>query len=468
MGRRTRLPILGLAVGLTSGCTPVAMPFLGGAVSLQSSHQIPRQEITAPQSGQRLELDPATLQLIRQQDAEDRNLFTSLAINLAELRKIEPASSPNKVDSREQPAKPREKARKPVAPVQWPHADDSLLDLVQKDLDQAVAQPRERRRLQFSKAVVENPRVRYYINQYSNRQKDYLAKTLARSGKYFQMIANVLQEEGLPEEFAYLALIESNFSPYALSRSRALGLWQFVPSTARLYGLKIDSWVDERRDPVKSTRAAATYLKDLHEYFGKWYLATAAYNAGQGAIDRAIQTPGAKNVWGVSQKAQLSKETRNFVPRFVAISIITSNPKKYGFGDVIYEPPLEYEEVAVRESQTLRMIARLAETDVETIQELNPALLRKATPPVGTDFRLKLPVGKGLVYAKAYEQKEKEAHPIQVVMHKVQKGDTLFSIARRYGQEVRTVMVLNSLTSPTLRIGQQLKIILRGLRGALR
>ena len=141
--------------------------------------------------------------------------------------------------------------------------------------------------------------------------------------------------------------------------------------------------MDERRDPVKSTYAAAAYLKDLHEYFGKWYLATAAYNAGQGAIDKAMQTPGAKNLWGMSEKAKLSDETRNFVPRFVAVSLITTNPEKYGFDEVQYEEPLDYEEVEVRGHLTLQAIARMAEYNLQAIQELNPALLRNSTPPEG-------------------------------------------------------------------------------------
>jgi membrane-bound lytic murein transglycosylase D len=282
------------------------------------------------------------------------------------------------------------------------------------------------------------------------------------------MIARILREEGLPEEFAYLALIESGFSPEASSPNGAAGLWQFILTTARRYGLRIDSWVDERRDPVKSTHAAAAHLKELHQYFGKWYLATAAYNAGQGAIDRALQTPGAKNLWGLSARAQISDETRDFVPKFVAVSLMATHPEKYGFADVPRDEPLVYDEVEVRGSVRLEALASMAETNLKTIQELNPALLRNVTPP-DANFPLKLPIGKAVVFAKAYDHfLEKEAAAVRVVTHEVKKGETLSSIARRYGQKVRSLMELNGLSSPRLRIGQQLNVIIEGLRGGLR
>jgi membrane-bound lytic murein transglycosylase D len=150
------------------------------------------------------------------------------------------------------------------------------------------------------------------------------------------MIAKELNQEGLPEELGYLALLESEFLVNTTSRNGAVGMWQFVATTARRYGLRIDEWVDERRDPVKSTRAAATYLKDLHTYYGRWFLATAAYNAGPGTIDKALQQSGAKDFWSIKAKAQLREETRNFVPKFIAISLIAMDPKHYGFEDVRY------------------------------------------------------------------------------------------------------------------------------------
>ena len=349
-----------------------------------------------------------------------------------------------------------------------PRADDRLLNLLEKDLDKAVETPRERRRLEFSKEVSNHPKVRHFINYFSKRGKPYFEKILARSGKYMPMIARVLNDEGLPEELAYLALIESAFLTHATSPQGAGGLWQFVPSTARLYGLKMDSWVDERRDPEKSTRAAAAYLKELHGFFGRWYLATAAYNAGPGAIDRAMQQSGAKDFWTLARKAQLSDETRNFVPKFVAAAIIATNPDKYGFTDLQYEAPLEYEEVEIRRSLRIGALAEMADTEVSTVRELNPALLGNTTPPGNGGFIVKLPVGKAVLFAKAYNAgNERFAASTQSVTHKVKKGETLISIARHYGQEVGALMKFNGLTSARLYVGQQLTILLQNLSGNL-
>ena len=354
--------------------------------------------------------------------------------------------------------------------VRGPRADDELLDLVEKDLDRAFEQRAESRPLEFSKAVIENSKVRYFVNYFSGNGKSYFEKILARSGKYLPMISRVLREEGLPEELAYLALIESGFIANATSIHGAVGLWQFLPTTARQYGLRIDRWVDERRDPVKSTRAAAAYLKDLHDYFGRWYLATAAYNAGQGAIDRAMQRTGAKDFWSLSRKSQLSEETRNFVPKFVAVTLIATNLQKYGFTDILYERPLEYEEVEIETPLKLATVAELAGAEFASIRELNPALLRSATPPGDKKFWLKLPDGSGAKFTQALQgQKETSAAASAFVTHEVKKGETIFAIARRYGLGIRALMEFNGLADSRLRIGQKLKILLLdGLRGALR
>ena len=347
-----------------------------------------------------------------------------------------------------------------------PRAEDRFLNSLENDLNKAIELPVERRRLEFSKAVIEHPRVRYFINQFSKSGRNDLERALARSGKYITMIAQVLHEEGVPEELAYLALIESGFVIHSSSSSGAVGLWQFVPSTARRYGLKIDSWVDERRDPLKSTRAAAAYLKDLHNYFGRWYLAIAAYNAGQGAIEKALQVSGAKDFWTLSTKAKLREETRNFVPKFVAASLIANDPQKYGFIDLSYEPPMDYEEMEIQGSLRLVSLAEMAGTDPETIRALNPELLQSRTPSEDSGFRVKLPAGHAAIFAQSYQERETKQPPF--LTHEVKKGDTLFAIARRYGQHVRSLMELNGLTNPTLRVGQLPKvIIIDGFRGGI-
>jgi membrane-bound lytic murein transglycosylase D len=379
-------------------------------------------------------------------------------------------------DQKRERADSREKPAQSVNPLPSPQtsrdlsADNRLLELLEKDLDKAVEQPKERRRLQFSKEVVDHPKVRHFLKYYSQPGKVSFQILLTRSGKYMPMIAKVLNDEGLPEELGYLALLESQFIVNTTSRNGAVGLWQFVATTARQYGLRIDRWVDERRDPVKSTRAAAAYLKDLHDYYGRWYLATAAYNAGPGTIDKALQQSGAKDFWSIKAEAKLSEETRNFVPKFVAISLIATDPNKYGFEDVRYEPPLSYEEVELQAPMKFAALAEATETEESMLRDLNPALLRNSTPPGETGFRVNLPTGKTAIYlAKANEKTlEKEAEAVQVVTHEVKRGETLFSIARRYGLSVRRLMEFNGLTTSQISIGQKLGIFFEGLRGKLR
>jgi soluble lytic murein transglycosylase-like protein/LysM repeat protein len=345
-------------------------------------------------------------------------------------------------------------------------ADNRLLELLERDFDQAVEQPAEPRRLQFSKEIVTNPKVRHFVRYYSTTAKGHFQRMLERSGKYMPMIAKVLKQEGLPEDLGYLALLESEFIVNTTSPSGAVGLWQFVAGTARKYALRIDEWVDERRDPVKSTRAAAAYLKDLHEHYGRWYLATAAYNAGAGTISKAMKSSGAKDFWSLSQKARLSEETRNFVPKFVAIALIAKDPGKYGFNPIEYAAALDYEEVELPWSMKLETVAEMAESDAAAVRELNPALLRNTTPPGEGGFRVNLPVGKSAAYLARVDEKskEKEAEAVQMVTHEVRKGETLFAIARHYGQEVRALMEFNGLTTARLRIGQKLRILLEGIR----
>jgi len=343
-------------------------------------------------------------------------------------------------------------------------ADNRLLELLDKDLDKAVGPLRESRRLQFSQEVIEHPKVRHFVQYYSVTAKNRFHDLLALSGKYMPMIAKVLTHEGLPEELGFLALLESEFVVNATSRNGAVGLWQFIAPTGRRYGLRIDRWVDERRDPVKSTRAAAAYLKDLHDYYGRWFLATAAYNTGPGNVNKALQRSRAKDFWSI--KTRLSEETRNFVPRFIAIALIASDPEKYGFHDIPYQPPLDYEEIELPVPMKLETLAKLAQTDVATIKNLNPALLHHSTPPGESDYRVNLPVGQASVFHARL--KDQLSQPVKVVTHHVKKGDTLSAIARRYGLSVRALMDFNGLRTSQLRIGQKLAILLDGIRGTLR
>jgi membrane-bound lytic murein transglycosylase D len=293
--------------------------------------------------------------------------------------------------------------------------DSRLEELVGIDIEKATEQPKEQRRIEFSTEVIRHPKVRYFIDYFTKRARPYFEQTLARAGRYLPMITNALSEAGLPQELAYLALVESSSLPNAKSSKGAVGLWQFIPNTARLYGLRIDRWVDERRDPEKATRAASAYLKELHDYYGRWYLAAAAYNAGPGAIDRALRSSRAKDFWGI--KTQISQETRNYVPKFVAIATIAAKPELFGLSQISYETPLNYEEIELTASLSLDALAKLAAADPATLRELNPALLRQRTPPGARAYRVKVPVGKAALFAA--RMIDKDNNSMRVGVHQV-------------------------------------------------
>lgn len=339
-----------------------------------------------------------------------------------------------------------------------PTADDRLLDLWKKDIDRAMQNPPGQRKIEFSIPLVENNRVLYFVNFFSGRLRGFFERALARSGRYVPMMTTILREEGLPEELVYLSLIESGFSPYAYSKAKAMGPWQFIRGTGLRYGLKINGWVDERKDPIKSTRAAAAYLKDLHLQFGEWFLAAAAYNAGERKVEKAISRSRTNDFWHLSQKTHLKSETRNYVPKFIAATLIASTPEKYGFGDVIYEPPMEYDEVSIKKPLRLQTIAELASTTVAAIKELNPALLRNSTPPSENGFMLRVPAGRGETFSQAYELLPDSA-AVKVITHTVRKGETLVTIAKKYRQQVSQLMELNNLKSRRIQVGQDLIIM---------
>jgi membrane-bound lytic murein transglycosylase D len=462
--------VLLLAVAGILGCSSAERPY----------HRTPASMFPTPQTKPPANnFSPATIDTslanLPADEVSDQPIIQQTT-PLASATEVKPKVLTAAADQKPERPDGREKTAQSVNPSPSPQtsrdlsADNRLLELLEKDLDKAIEQPKERRHLQFSKEIVDHPKVRHFLNYYSNTGKASFQILLARSGKYMPMIAKVLNDAGLPEELGYLALLESQFIVNTTSRNGAVGLWQFVATTARQYGLRIDRWVDERRDPVKSTRAAAAYLKELHVYYGRWFLATAAYNAGPGTIDKALQQSGAKDFWSIKAKAKLSEETRNFVPKFVAIALIASDPAAYGLDGVLYEAPLNYEEVELREPMKLAALAELAEMDVSRLRDLNPALLRDSTPPGESGFRVNLPAGKAAIYlAKGHERTfEREAAPVEVVTHEVQRGDTLFSIARRYGLTVGRLMEFNGLKTSQISIGQKLRILLEGLRGKLR
>lgn len=377
-----------------------------------------------------------------------------------ETRAKRETTPPPAVAKRELVEKARAAPERPTAlqEAPGPAADDRLLGLWQQEVDKAMALPTGKRKIQLSMHLVENDRVRYFVSYFCKARGMYMAEALARSGRYVPMMATILQQAGLPEELVYLSLIESGFSPHATSRARAVGPWQFMRTTGIRYGLRIDGWVDERRDPVKSTRAAAAYLKDLHQQFGGWFLAAAAYNAGEGNVVNAIQRSQTNDFWQVSQAADLKQETRNYVPKFIAAALIAADPEKCGLNGISYEAPLAYDEVSTHRPLSLETIAKLAQTTVGEIKELNPALLRNSTPPTAENFRLRVPAGNGAAFERAYKATF-DSKPVKVVTYTVKKGETLAALAKRYHTKVDQIMELNGLKKPQLRAGQPLIVV---------
>ena len=380
-----------------------------------------------------------------------------------EIKKDEPKPTVGGEEKKDPPEKARPEEPPPTAlqEASGPKADDRLLGLLQKEFEQAMQQPPGRRKIQFSMPLIENDRVRYYIDFFCGKMRGFFGHALARSGKYIPMMASVLQEAGLPEDLVYLSLIESGFAPAATSKAKAVGPWQFIRATGIRYGLRIDNWVDERRDPVKSTRAAAAYLKDLHQQFGEWFLAAAAYNAGERKVETALQRSQTNNFWSLSQKTSLKQETRNYVPKFIAAALIAGAPEKYGFSDLVYEAPFDYDKVITHRPLTLHTIANLARTTVGNIKELNPELLRNVTPPSEGGFSLRVPSGSGEIFNQTYKA-QFDSTGVKVVNYTVKKGETVAAIAKRYHQRVSQIMEANDLKTPQLRVGQQLLIVLDG------
>ncbi|EQB63562.1 MAG: Lytic transglycosylase catalytic [candidate division Zixibacteria bacterium RBG-1] len=278
-------------------------------------------------------------------------------------------------------------------------------------------------------------------------------KYLKRSGKYMDLMREIIKSKNLPENIVYLPFIESGFSAKAYSWAHAVGFWQFIAGTGRNYGLDRNWWMDERRDFVKSTHAACNYLAFLYDTFKDWNLALAAYNAGEGGIGRAVVRQNKKDFWGL----KLKKQTYNYVPLFMASVVIAKNPEKYGFY-VTPEPPLVYDEVVIDKCLDLKSIAKVLDTDLETLRELNPELLRDITPPHVYNYNLRIPKNSSEVFWSYYNQL-----PVQKktywVTHKVQRGETLSRIAYKYGVSRSTLAKTNNLTTKAkLRRGQPIKI----------
>ncbi len=321
--------------------------------------------------------------------------------------------------------------------------------------------------------MIINKEIIHYIHYYQTTGRDFFKYALSRSERYIPMIKKIFQKIGLPNDLAYLAMVESGFSPTAYSYAGASGMWQFIPSTGRIFGLTINWWVDERRNPVESTYAAAEYLKDLFNKFGSWYLAAAAYNAGELTIERALSVDPGANFWSISQNKPylLPGQTRRYVPKIIAAAIIAKDPANFGFHNINYQKPIKFKQVKVPYSVSLYDLAKCIGISEYELQKMNPELLRNVTPPDDPGFMLNIPASdygkflKNFKNLKRYTPKQPViqyttySRPANNTVYTVEPGDTLMGIASKYGVPLSTIERYNGLNGYSiLKVGEKITI----------
>lgn len=290
----------------------------------------------------------------------------------------------------------------------------------------------------------------------SNNQRIFKS-WMNRMGAYGPLIRRTLREEGIPEDLIFLAMIESGFNTKAYSRAKAVGMWQFIKHTGRLYGLKTDTWIDERRDPEKSTRAAARHLRHLYNLFGDWQLVITGYNCGQGRLQRSIRKDGSHDFWKLKS---LPKETRNHLPKYMAVLLMSRDPEFFGVNNLLQRDPFAYDIIQVTDAVDLRLGAQCAGTTYETMRELNPELRLGYSPPVSArkTYSLRVPIGTSERFLDRYARIPADKK-VQLVDYRVRPGDTVSGIAKTFDVRTSVVLDANGIRNPRrLKSGQKLKI----------
>ena len=310
--------------------------------------------------------------------------------------------------------------------------------------------------------LVRTTTVDQFINYFKIKGKKQFQIWLDRKHEYGGLINEILTEQELPEELVNLAMIESGLNPKAFSRASAAGIWQFIYSTGKIYDLKRDWYVDERRDPIKSTYAACAHLKDLFEEFDHWYLALAAYNSGSGRVHRAMRLHQTSDFW---QLHTLPRETRNYIPYYLAAAIIARNPEEYGFETYSKKrkAPFEFDTVELEKSADLSVLARSAGTSLKTMQYYNPELRQSATPQNGP-YTLRIPKGTANKFTANFNAlPEVQRFAPQYIVHKVRRGESLSTISKKYKVSIHDVAAVNKIRNRhKISIGQKLTIPIRG------
>ena len=320
----------------------------------------------------------------------------------------------------------------------------------------------------YNVPIVMDPSVQAHIHYFNTAIHDRFEQWLLRLSRYRPLVDPIFMEFHLPSDLVYLSLVESGFNPHAYSRAKATGPWQFMKGTAKAYGLRVDHYVDERRDPIKSTVAAARYLRDLYDLFGDWPLAMAAYNAGEGKVLRALQKAKAESFSEISKTRLIRRETKEYVPRFMAATIISRNPDRYGFSQESAEPH-QFDEAIVTRPVHFRAIANVTGIPYEELRLLNPELRRDATPPGDETYHLKVPVGTKMKVEQLLDRIPTYKFPprpakAQFVAagpshwYKVRMGDTLKKVSKRFHVPLKTLKTKNNLSDSTIRPGDFLVI----------
>lgn len=296
------------------------------------------------------------------------------------------------------------------------------------------------------------PRVRRFLREYAYERRDTTRNYMAQAEKYLPMVKEQTQKHGLPQELAYLFLLESGANPEARSPANALGMWQFMPATARSYGLRVDSYVDERLDPSKSTNAALIYLKDLYGTFGCWRLALSGYNSGENKLNRVLCKEDASEYDEICSSRMLKRETKEFLPRFQAITIIAKNPAKYGFPSLDEKNRNEKTELAsIERGYPVDKLAGILGVSYADLLDLNPALIRGVTPPEGPPYSLRVPLGKKDILLAGLKNIPVET-PKNHVVHVIKKGDTVRGLIKKYGVTKEMLAQLNPDTNLSRRL----------------
>ncbi len=304
--------------------------------------------------------------------------------------------------------------------------------------------------------LVMNSLVERNLSFFLGRGRVHMERWLTNAGRYFPRMRQILREEQVPEELVFLSMPESGVNPNARSWARAVGMWQFMKGTGRLYGLRTSYFLDERKDFEKATRAAARHLHDLYEEFGDWYLVLSAYNSGAGRVYSGIRRTGSTDFW--EMRRRLPRETRNYVPQYIAVTLIALNPTRYGFDGVTPLAPFAYDSVSVEDGIDFDLLAECAGTDVETLRDLNPELVQWCTPPGMKEYTLRIPPGRADVFRAKYAAVPASAKRDWIV-HTIRKGETLAGIASRYGISLEVMKETNRRTSTRrLSVGKQIVI----------